>query len=144
MTDDRRCAASMPDDSGAASGAGSEAILRVVIDGQEAWVRDSTEPHVRSVVAVKNESGGWSVSVAVMSLVRPQHAVYRELQQAIDDAIKSVPGVTEVEHEVNGAWWASGFPSGEDLTRAVAHVLDHHAERLRHHYDNLKPDIPLS
>jgi hypothetical protein len=74
-----------------------------------------------------------------MELVRSEHAVYPELQQAVEDAIESVPGVTEVEREVNGVWWASGTPSGEDLARAVADVLDEHADRLRDHYNTLTP-----
>ena len=97
----------------------------------------STEPHLRSVEATKNEGGGWSVAVAVMEFVRPEHAVYPELRQAIEDAIESVPGVTEVERQVNNVWWVSGSPSGEDLARAVAQVLDDHADRLRDHYNNL-------
>jgi formyltetrahydrofolate synthetase len=117
----------------------SDAIYRAVIEGQEAWVRTGTEPHLRSVAAVKNEGGGWSVAVAVMEFVRPEHAAYQELLQAIEDAIESVPGVTEVEREVNEGWWASGTPSGEDLARAVADVLDEHADRLRDHYDTLTP-----
>lgn len=115
----------------------SDAMDRTVIEGQEAWVRMSTEPHLRSVEAVKNEGGGWSVAVAVMKFVRPEHAVYPELQHAIEDAIESVPGVTEVEREVNEVWWASGTPSGEDLARAVADVLDEHADRLRDHYNDV-------
>jgi hypothetical protein len=122
----------------------SDAIDRTVIEGQEAWVRMSTEPHLRSVEALKNEGGGWSVAVAVMEFVRPEHAAYPELQQAIDDAIERVPGVTEVEREVNEVWWASGTPSGEDLARAVADVLDEHADRLRDHYNNLTPGTALS
>jgi hypothetical protein len=122
----------------------SDAIYRTVIEGQEAWVRMSTEPHLRSVEAVKNEGGGWSVAVAVMEFVRPEHAAYQELRQAIEDAIESVPGVTEVEREVNEVWWPNGSPSGEDLARAVAHVLDEHADRLRDHYNNLTPGTALS
>jgi len=131
--------ASKPEDAVALSGVVGEAIHRVTTNGQEAWVRVGTEPHLRSVEAVENESGGgWSVSVAAMKFVRPEHAAYGELRQAIEDAIKSVPGVTEVEREVNEVWWASGSPSGEDLARAVADVLDQHADRLRRHYNNLK------
>jgi hypothetical protein len=123
----------------------SDAIYRTVVDGQEAWVRISTEPHLRSVEAVKNEGvSGWSVAVAVMEFVRPEHAAYQELRQSIDDAIASVPGVTEVEREVNKVWWASGSPSGEDLARAVAHVLDEHADRLRDHYNDLEPGTALA
>jgi len=122
----------------------SDAIYRTIVDGQEAWVRISTEPHLRSVEAVKHQGGGgWSVSVAVMEFVRPEHACYQELRQAIDDAIESVPGVTEVEREVNDEWWVSGSGSGEDLARAVAHVLDEHANRLRDHYNNRTPGTAL-
>jgi hypothetical protein len=147
MTDYQRLAvaligrkSSQAEDAVALIPAVSEAIHRAVIDGQEAWVRVSTEPHLRSVEVVKNASGGgWSVSAAATNIVRPQHAAYRELRQAIEDAIKSVPGVTEVERAVDESWWASGSPSGEDLARAVAHALDHHAERLRREYNNLEP-----
>jgi len=122
----------------------SDAISRTDIEGQEVWVRMSTEPHLRSVEAVENEGGGWCVAVGVMEFVRPEHAVYPELRQAIEDAIESVPGVIEVEREVNDVWWVSGSPSGEDLARAVAQVLDEHADRLRDHYNNLTPGTALS
>jgi len=136
---------SKPEDAAAQSGVVCEATRRVAIDGQEAWVRVSTDPHLRSVEAVRNDSGGgWSVSVALMKFVHPEHAVYRELRQAIEDAIKSVPGVIEVEHELNEAWWVSGSPSGQDLARAVAHVLDQHADYLRHHCRNLRPGAAAS
>jgi len=122
----------------------SDATYRTVIEGREAWVRRSTEPHLRSVEAVKNEGGGWSVAVAAMEFVRPEHAAHQELQQAIEDAIESVPGVTEVEREVNRVWWASGTPSGEDLARAVADVLDEHADRLRAEYNDLTTGTAFS
>jgi hypothetical protein len=137
--------ASKAEDAVVLSGAVGESIHRAVVNGQEAWVRVSTEPHLRSVEAAKNESGGgWSVSVAAMKIVRPEHAACRELREAIEDAIKAVPGVTEVEREVNEAWWASGYPSGEDLARAVAHVLDQHADRLRDHYNSIEPGAALA
>jgi len=122
----------------------SDAIDRTDIEGQEAWVRMSTEPHLRSVEAVRSEGGGWSVGVAVMEFVRPEHAVYQDLVQGIEDAIESVPGVTEVEREVKEEWWVSGTPSGEDLARAVAHVLDEHADRLRDHYNSLTAGTAFS
>ena len=122
-----------------------DAINHTVIEGQEAWVRISTEPQLRSVEAVKTEGGGgWSIAIAVTELVRPHHAAYQELRQAIDDAIEGVPGVTEVEHEVDEVWWVNGSPSGQDLTRAVAHVLDEHADRLRDRCHNLEPGTAIA
>jgi hypothetical protein len=148
MTDHRRhvfvsmgSEAAPPEDAVAWRGVGDDAIRRAVINGQEAWVRVSTEPHLRSVEVIKNDSGGgWSVAIAATKFVHPQHALYGELRQAIEDAIESVPGVTEVERELNEVWWASGSPSGEDLVRAVAHALDHHAHRLRRLYNYLTLD----
>ena len=132
---------SKPEDAVAQSAAMSDRVHRTARNGQDAWVRVGTEPNLRSVEAVQNESGGgWSVSVGAMKFVHPEHGTYRELRQAIEDAIKSVPGVTEVEHEINDVWWASGSPSGEDLARAVAHVLDQHDDRIRKHYNDLQPD----
>jgi hypothetical protein len=134
-------AASISGDGVSHGGVDRETIRRACMNGQETWVRVSPEPQLRFVEARKNDSGGgWSVSVAAIKFLRPQHAAYRELQQAIADAIKSVPGVSEVEHEVDESWWASGSPSGEDLARAVAHVLDHHADRLRDHFNNQPRD----
>jgi hypothetical protein len=152
MTDNERLMVSLIrsehsqlEDAGTVDEVVSDAIHHTVIEGQEAWVRISTEPPLRSVEAVKTEgAGGWSIAVAVTGLVRPHHAAYQELRQAIEDAIEGVPGVTEVEHEVNEMWWANGSPSGQDLTRAVAHVLDEHADRLRNHFDNLKPGTAVA
>jgi hypothetical protein len=125
------------------SGVVTESIHRTVVNGQEAWVRASSEPRLRSVEAVKNDSGGgWSVSVAALKIVHPEHAVCRALREAIEDAIEGVPGVSEVEHEANEVWWASGYPSGKDLTSAVAHVIDRYADRLRHRYDRVEPGSP--
>jgi hypothetical protein len=151
MSDDRTNSAAPMVDHAAKSedavtlmGVVGEAVHRTDMNGREAWVRESTEPHLRSVEAVRNESGGgWSVSVAAMKIVRPEHALYRELREAIEYALKSVPGVTEIEREANEVWWTMGYPSGADLASAVAHVLDRHTDLLRHHYNNLKPDAVI-
>ncbi len=101
-------------------------------------MRPSSDPHLRSVEARRNDAGGgWSVGVAAMTFVRAEHAPYEELRDAIENAIKSVPGANEIEREHDGGWWVTGSPSGEDLVRAVSHVIDEHADRLRGHYNNV-------
>ena len=64
---------------------------------------------------------------------------------AVEGKVTSgLPGVTEVEHEVDEVWWVNGSPSGQDLTRAVAHVLDEHADRLRDRCHNLEPGTAIA
>jgi len=122
-----------------------DAIEHRIIEGHEAWVRTSPEPHLRSVEAVKNDAGGgWSVKVAAMNPVGAEYAVCADLRAEIEGAIKSVAGVNEVEQELDGAWWACGISSGYDIVRAVARVLDAHADRMREHFSrhNVSPAAP--
>ena len=83
-----------------------DAIEHRIIEGHEAWVRTSPEPHLRSVEAVKNDAGGgWSVKVAAMNPVGAEYAACADLRAEIEGAIKSVAGVNEVESELDGAWF---------------------------------------
>jgi hypothetical protein len=72
-----------------------------------------------------------------MEFVREGDPPYEELRQAIEAAIVGVPGVAHVEREDTEVWFATGSPSGRELTEAVARVLDDRAGRLRAWYAGL-------
>jgi hypothetical protein len=60
-----------------------------------------------------------------------------ELRAMVDQAIRSVPGVTEVAEEDREIWILSGDPSGEALVRSVGEAVDRLAPRARAHLDQL-------
>ena len=51
-----------------------------------------------------------------------------------------VAGVSGFHRDDNEVWWVTGSPSGEELTRAVAGVLDDRADVLRACYADLSND----
>jgi hypothetical protein len=123
---------------GSVTGEPSEGVQRTTEDGDEAWIRLSDEPDIRSVEVIKyDEVGGWQVGVAVMEFVREGDAPYEDLRRGIEEAIRGVVGVSEVLREDNEVWCVVGEASGQQLAIAVASVLDQQADRLREHYDNL-------
>ncbi len=113
-------------------------IRREDIEGEEAWAHVTDEPDIRLVEATKDEhrlSGGdWVLSVAVMEFVRIGDPPYAELVQAIEAAALNVPGVSGIQRQDTEVWLVDGSPSGEQLTRTVAEVIDARADALRAWY----------
>ena len=112
----------------------ADAIRRVPDDevgGQEGWDR-LLDDDVRGVEAIRVGDGEWpwQVILAVAEFVRedPLEIVLRE---RISQALRAVPGVTEVAEEDRQVWIVSGQPSGEALVRAAARVVDDLAPRSR-------------
>jgi hypothetical protein len=54
-----------------------------------------------------------------------------ELRQRIDSALRGVDGVGDVAEEDREVWYVTGTPSGKDLVRAAAQVVDDLAGRAR-------------
>lgn len=100
-------------------------------DVDEVWNRRTDEPEIRGVEAARiDDIGGWLVEVDVQEFFR-QDPLGVELRQRMASALRLVGGVTSVAEHGNEAWFVTGTPSGEALTRAAANVLDDLADRLR-------------
>jgi hypothetical protein len=87
---------------------------------EEEWIRATDEPEVRNVGASKSAEYGWQVSIWAAEFVR-------------EDPLEAVPGVTNVWEEDREVWHVDGSPSGADLTRAAAEVMDDLADDIRTH-----------
>jgi hypothetical protein len=100
-------------------------------DVDEVWNRLTDEPDIRGVEAARiDHLGGWLVEVGVQEFFR-RDPLGIELRQRMAGALESVGGVTSVAEHGNESWFVTGTPSGEELTRAAANVLDDLADRLR-------------
>ena len=100
-------------------------------DVDEVWNRLTDEPDIRGVEAARiGHLGGWLVSVSVQEFFR-RDPLGVELRQRMASALRSVSGVTGVAEHDNETWFVTGTPSGEELTRAAAHVVDDLADRLQ-------------
>ena len=109
------------------------------LDGDEGWERITDEPDVRGVEAIKTADADpwvWSVTVTAMEFVR-EDPLESDLREGVSRALRSVPGVVDVAEEDREVWVVSGSPSGEDLVRAGASVVDAFADRIRSHVSDL-------
>ena len=101
----------------------------------EAWERETDEPDLRNVDALK-VPGGWQVGVWVMEFIRTD-PLESELRERMASALRGVSGVTSAEEEDREVWFVTGSPSGQALARAAARVTDEFADRTRAHLDSL-------
>lgn len=76
----------------------------------------------------------WSVRVAVAALLRAD-PLEGELRQQMAAALGAVEGAGRVWEDDREVWGVTGGPSGEDLVRAAARVVDHLAAGARAHID---------
>ena len=101
------------------------------VDVDEVWSRQTDEPDVRGVEAARwDEIGGWQVDVNVQEFFR-EDPLGVELRQRMARALRAVDAVASVEEQDNETWFVTGTPSGEELARAAANVVDDMADRLR-------------
>lgn len=103
------------------------------MDGEilEEWIRETQEEDILGVGAARSDDEWpWQVTIYVAEFVRKE-PLESKLHQSILSAIKTVPGVTDVEHEDREIWIAKGNPKGEDLVRACAKVVDSLSESTR-------------
>jgi hypothetical protein len=100
-------------------------------DVDELWQRLTDEPDIRRIEAwADSEFEGWCVEVSAQESIR-QDPLGTELRQRMQAALRAVQGVTEVDRHDNESWLVNGKPSGQELTRAAAEVVDELADRLR-------------
>jgi hypothetical protein len=100
-------------------------------DVDELWQRLTDEPDIRGIETwADGEFEGWLVEVSVQGSFR-QDALGAELRQRMQAALRAVDGVTQVDQHDNESWLVNGQPSGQQLTRAAAGVVDELADRLR-------------
>lgn len=98
----------------------------------EAWTRDCDDPDVRGVEVLRWSRGGrwpWQVEVHAAEFVGVE-PFESEFRGRIEDAIRSVPGVTDVVEEDREVWLADGNPVGAQLIAAVAAAVDAIAEQI--------------
>lgn len=103
--------------------------------GDEGWIRDGGDLELVEAY-FRRELGGWQVGVAAMELVRSD-PLESELRQAVEAALRAVPGVSAVHEEDREVWVVFGQPSGARLVDAVAAVVDARADDLQRHLDSL-------
>jgi hypothetical protein len=106
------------------------------VDGDEEWVLVTEEEHILGVGVVRrsHDPWPWTVFVSVMEFIREQ-PLEGELERSLTEALSSVPGVNEVLRDDREVWIVSGSPSGPDLARAAAAVVDSLAGQARLYID---------
>jgi len=107
--------------------------------GNERWQRLTDEPDIRGIEVIRSMTRGpwqWSVIVGVMEFIR-EDPLEAEIRQAMAAELRAARGVARVSEEDREIWVVDGSPSGEELTRAAAKVVDRFAERTREHYESL-------
>ncbi len=103
---------------------------------EQAWIRRTDEPDLRSVSAQEfsirhnSPNGGWQVTVAAMEFVRGSETE-ADLRRGIISALRAIPEVTNVYEEDREVWGVDGNPSGDELVAAAADVVDQFADRIR-------------
>jgi hypothetical protein len=100
-------------------------------DVDELWQRLTDEPDIRGIEAwADSEFEGWCVEVSAQEFIR-HDPLGTELRRRMQAALSAVEGVTEVDQHDNESWLVNGRPSGQQLTRAAATVVDELADQLR-------------
>ena len=112
----------------------NDEVRQVTLDDDEileAWERLTDDPDTRGIEAWRGEDvDGWVVEVLVQEFFRGG-TLGVELRQRIAGALRAVEGVTDVGEHDNESWSVKGNPSGPDLVRAAASVVDDMASRLQ-------------
>jgi hypothetical protein len=97
------------------------------------WYRVTAQERLLGVEASRLRDGDdwpWQVDVPVLEFVRGGD-LERDLRRDLANALRSVPGVTDVAEEDLEVWTLTGDPQGRDLVAAAARVLDDYAARIR-------------
>lgn len=105
----------------------------------EEWVRRTEEPDVRGIGATKWREPGpwpWQVTIWAAEHVR-EDPLEREMRDAIDAALRAVPGVEDVEEEDREVWVVAGDPAGEALVQAAAEAIDRLQAKIREYIRSL-------
>ena len=106
-------------------------------DFSEEWIRETSEPDIRDLgVAQLRDGGTWEVSIALAEFVRDD-PLEADMRRHMQEALAGVLGVTTVTEHDRETWDVAGNPSGQDLIRAAAGVLDGLAGRSREYMRRL-------
>src|SRR5207302_812263 len=107
----------------------------------EAWERVTPEPDILGVEAsrIANAAWPWQVSIYVAEFVRDD-PLETDLRLAIGNALRGVPGVTNVMEEDREVWVLSGDPSGRALIESAGAALDRLADRTRAYLASMTSD----
>ena len=112
-----------------------------ILDGEiaEEWVRETSEPQIRDLGAWRCPDDDWRVTVSVAEFIYgDDEPLLSEFLEAIETALRSVKGVSDVVQEDQEQWIAYGTPSGEHLVRSLAVVVDALADKTRSHVANVR------
>ena len=104
------------------------------VDGDEGWIRETDEPELRDLEASRYDED-WQVTVAVAEFLR-EEPLEGELRRGMASALNEVAGVVAVNEEDREVWHVEGSPSGEELLRAAARVVDALADAARDQLDS--------
>ena len=102
-------------------------------EAQEAWERLTDDPDIRGIETVRIEGPAgwyWNITIGVAELLRGD-PLEAELRQRLDSALRGVDGIDDVAEEDREVWYVTGTPSGKDLVRVAAQVVDDLAGRAR-------------
>jgi hypothetical protein len=107
------------------------------VDGEEERVRVTDEDQIRGVDALRRDTDSWpwTVFISVAEFVRHQ-PLEGDLDKGVTEALMAVAGVTDVIRDDREVWIVEGAPSGPDLVRAAALVVDSLAPRCRAYIDH--------
>lgn len=94
---------------------------------EQEWVRRSDD-EFRFVGAHKPYDYMWQVTLAIAEFLR-EEPLESEMRREMDRVLRAVPAVTDVTEGDREVWDVAGSPTGEDLVRAAASVVDDIADR---------------
>jgi hypothetical protein len=106
----------------------------------EEWIRRTSETDVRGIGATKwrgSSEWPWRVTVSAAEFVR-EDPLERVMRDAIDAALRGVPGVRNVAEEDREVWLVAGDPTGDALVRAAGEAIDRLQADIREHLKSLE------
>ena len=109
----------MPDD--------IEQVTPIDEEIEQEWVRNSDD-EFRSIGAHKPHDYVWQVTIGLAEFLR-EEPLESEMRREMDRVLRAVSGVSNVIEGDREVWDVAGSPTGEDLVRAAAGVVDGIAER---------------
>lgn len=108
----------------------------------ESWERITKERDISGVgVSKLSETGySWQVFVNVAEFIRKE-PLQSKLFAAVSQALLKVPGVSSVVQEDREVWLVKGNPTGEELVRYCAQVLNDLYPQLKVEYQGLTNSV---
>jgi hypothetical protein len=94
---------------------------------EQEWARE-TGDELRDMTASKWHDGAWQLWIGLADHLR-EEPLESEMRLAVENALRAVPGVTNVTEGDREIWDVNGSPSPEALIEAAGAVVDALAER---------------